>query len=60
MSYSKEWIKQYNKTWHYKITFRSRRLPDNFVCGSAVKLLGVRIFWIWKIANSNYKWNLNY
>ena len=53
MNYDKE----YNKTWYWKITFTRGITPKNFICGKSIKLFGKVLFYKWKIAKPNYKWN---
>lgn len=54
--YTKEWVKEYNKTWYYKITLPSAKCPDNWISGRIIKPLGFKLV-LWKCAKPNYKWN---
>ena len=57
MEYTKEWIKEYNKTWYWKITLTRTRTPENYISGTPIKIFGKAILIKWKIAKPNYKWN---
>jgi hypothetical protein len=62
MKYTKKWIKDYNKTWYYKITYikKNSELPVGVISDQPIFILGIRTkFWMWKIAKSSYKWNYN-
>lgn len=53
--YCKEHIKAYNKTWHYKIS-RYHCWPKNMVSGRPIKIFGIYLFCIMRIANKDYQW----
>jgi hypothetical protein len=57
MPYTKEWIKEYNKTWYWKITLPMGKTPDNWIVGTPIRLFGKAIFIKWKMAKPSYKWN---
>ena len=44
------------KNWHYKITSRSGHFPKNWIVGTPIKVFGLVIAILWKIADKNYKW----
>jgi hypothetical protein len=52
-----EQIKEYNKTWYYSFTFGGRVPVKRFVSGRPIKVLGLFIGVLWKIARPNYPWN---
>ena len=58
--YSKEWIKEYNKTWYWKIVpFWVKVEPKDWIVGTPIRIFGKVIAYKWKIAKPNYKWNDN-
>lgn len=57
MIYTKAWIKEYNKTWYYRISTQYYECPDNWISARVLfSIFGLRII-LWKLAKPNYKWN---
>lgn len=56
MEYTKEWVKEYNKTWYWGIS-RSKPWPENLISGRPIRLFGIFLFFLLKLAKKNYQWN---
>lgn len=55
--YTKQDIKEHNKTCYWTIRGRNASSPPNWIMGRAIKVFGFRIATLWKCAKPNYKWN---
>lgn len=56
MSYTKEWVKQYNKTWYYKLGSRWSSSPPHWISGKPIRVFGIFVGVLWKVAKPEYRW----
>lgn len=50
-------IKAYDKTWYYKIS--RQPCPENWMSARPIKIFGIFLFFLIKVAKDNYEWECN-
>ena len=53
--YCSKCTKEYDKTWYYTIA-RRNIWPKNMISGRPIKVFGIYLFCLLKIAKDNYEW----